>query len=436
MLSFRSLRALVVPVVVVALAFAAASANASVAYIDGNEVWVASDDGARKIRLSAGEGDWREVAQSDQGYIVGTRKESGKISQLASFTVWNPSGAVVHFGSLSGHIDGSGLNVYPTSLDITPSGGNIVYGYSRSYNFGASLVYGTYMKATADATTAVPLSLTGKNDGTLFGTRVVAHPNDSEVWVQDASSIGSPDFTPWIGFPIANPAYPFYNLIVDRTDVSATGTVTATELRDGSFNTQKIALAKWAGPLVGDPLDDCILPAEGLPSEISVSQDASTLTWRDNRGVVVAGVPAFDGPVNCNLTRPAVAIAPGGSWPSYGPFNLPANSGPIGAPKVSAPKSVKLATFLKKGLTIKVTSATAGTVTAKLTIKPKQVGKRGKKLITLATGKVRVSANKVTKLKLKFSKSGKKLKRKLKGKKTTLTVTAGGVSTSKSLKLK
>lgn len=443
MLTIRRFRILSLPIIVVALAFAAPSASASVAYIDGNEVWVASDDGARKVRLSAGEGDWREVAQSDQGFIVGTRKETGKISQLASFTVWDPSGKVVRFGALSGHQNEGGLNVYPTSLDITPSGGNIVYGYQRvaGYYPNTSLVYGTYMKLTADATTAVPLSLSGWKDGTLFGNRVVAHPNDTEVWVQDASSIASEDFAGWINFgpAIGDPANPYYNLIVDRTDVAATGAVAATELRDDSFYTQKIALSKWAGPVSTTYVDDCVLPTAGLPSNISLSQDANTITWRDDRGIVIAGAPDFSGPATCNLTRAPAVIAPGGVWPSYGPFDVAAAAGggtTAGAPTVKVPSSTKLATFLKKGLTITVTSATAGTATAKLTIKPKLVGKRGKKLITLATGKVKVSANKATKLKLKFSKSGKKLKKKLKGKKATLTVTVGGVSTTKSLKLK
>ena len=34
---------------------------ASVAYLDGHEVWVAALDGSRKERLSAGEGDWIAV---------------------------------------------------------------------------------------------------------------------------------------------------------------------------------------------------------------------------------------------------------------------------------------------------------------------------------------------------------------------------------------
>jgi hypothetical protein len=307
----------------------AQNAFASIVYIDGNEVWVSSDDGSVKKRLSSGENDWRQVAQSDKGYIVGVRKQAGKISQLASFTVWDPSGKVVHFGSLSGHID-SGLNAYPTSLDITPDGGLLTYGYSRSSWVGTSynLVYGSYLKATADATTAVPYSLTGWRDATVAGTRVIAHDNDTQVSVQDASSSGSTSFSPWFTFTTTNGL--LTGLAVDRTDVAATGTVLATEFRDDSFNTQKILLLKAAG-LGGAYVDDCLLPASGAPSDITISQNGASIAWRDSRGVVIAGSPDFSGAATCNLTRAPKVISTTGQMPSYGPFNVSAYKAPVAA---------------------------------------------------------------------------------------------------------
>lgn len=436
MLRFRIVLTLVLSLLIAALS--ASAASASIAYVDQNEIWVSSDDGARKARLSAGEGDWRQVAQSDQGFIVGVRKEANKISQLASFTVWDPTGKIVRFGSLSGHIDGIGLNVYPTSLDITPSGGNIVYGYQRQYGLypDSQLVYGTYMKLTADATTAVPLSLTGWKDGTLIGTQVIAHQNDSDVAVQDASSIASTTFTPWIGVPVGNPAYPQYGLIVDRTDLSATGAIAATELRDDSFNTKMINFSKWSG-LLGTYIDDCILPSSGDPSDVTISQDGATIAWRDSRGVMIAGTPNFGGAADCQLTRAPQVIAPSGFQPSYGPFNVPAGGVPTGQlPTVKIGSSVKLSSALKSGFKVTVTSPIAGQVKIKLAIKPSKVGKKGKKEITLATGSATLTANKATKVKVKFTSAGKKLKKKLKGKKATLTVSVGAATTTKTVKLK
>ncbi|MBI2690826.1 MAG: hypothetical protein HYX29_02600 [Solirubrobacterales bacterium] len=437
---FTSLRfrTLLLALIIVGTASFASSAAASVAYIDANEVWVSSDDGSRKVRLSAGEGDWREVAQSDQGYILATRRESGKISQLASFTIWDPTGKLIHFGSLSGDIDGSGSNVYPLSLDITPSGGNFVYGYSR-YRSGppSSLVKGIYLKVSSDASTGVPLSLTSGEYPTLVGTRIVARLGSSTVGVQDPSSIGSDTFNPWISYNTSLPQ--LSGLEVNRTDVSATGLISAAEMMDSSFNTAKIIVGKWsafAGDYLTTLVDDCFLPSAGAPRDISVSQDGSTLTWRDSRGVVVAGAPDFSGPSDCTLTRAPSVISATGIYPSYGPFNVPAAAAPVTSkPKVTVGKTIKL-NSLKSGLKIAITSAVAGKAKVTLTIKPSKVGKKGKKLITLASGSASVAAGVPKKIKLKFTSAGKKLKRKLKGKKATLTVTVGGQKTTKTVKLK
>jgi hypothetical protein len=436
MLTLLTFRSLFLVLAIASLLTFAGTAAASVAYIDGNEVFVSSDDGARKVRLSAGEGDWREVAQSDQGYIVGTRKEAGKISQLASFTVWDPSGKIVHFGSLSGAFTG-GLNIYPNSIDITPSGGNIVYGFSASNADFSSAGKGIYLKVSADATTGVPLAMYGAEWPTLVGTRIVGASDSNNASLQDPSSIGADTFAPWIAFNTTDPG-PLQGLILTRTDVSATGTVTASEFRDGSFYTQKIALGKWAS-LGGAYVDDCILPSSGLPRQVSVSQDGSTITWKDSRGIVIAGAPNFAGPADCVLTRAPSVISASGIYPSYGPYNVPPAAGPAAGatnPKFnSAPSSLKLDSLVK-GVKVSVTSAVAGTAKVTLTIKPSKVGKKGKKLITLASGSSKVKAGVKTKIKIKFTSAGKKLKKKLKGKKATLTVTVGKQSSSKTVKLK
>lgn len=418
------LSVLLLPMLLVALL--AQTAQASVAYIDGNEVWVSSDDGARKLRLSAGEGDWREVAQSDQGYIVGTRRESGKIAQLASFTVWDPSGKIFKFGSLSGDMGCS--NAYPLSLDITPSGGNLVYGFS-CYTYGypvGTLVNGTYLKASADTTTAVPLKLTNARYPTLVGARILGAGNDTTAVVQDQSSIGSNNFTDWIAFT------PTVDHKLNRSDASANGTIVASEMRnDPTIKIDQVVMSKWGAFGTDSYVDDCFLPLVGNAVNPSVSQDGTVVTWADDRGVVLAGTPNFNGAPNCQLTRAPVVISASGTFPSYGPFIVPA-----AAPSVTTPKSAKLAAAIKSGLTIKVTSTVSGKAKATLTIKPSKVGKKGKKAITLASGSANVTSGKTTKLKLKFTKAGKKLKKKLKNKKLTLTVTVGGATKTQTIKLK
>jgi hypothetical protein len=423
-------------VVLVACAIGAQTAGASVAYIDANEVWVSTDDGAQKVRLSAGQGDWREVAQSDQGYIVGTRKESGKISQLAFFTIWDPTGKLIHFGSLSGAFT-SGLNTYPLSLDITPSGGNIVYGFSANNSDYSSAGKGIYLKVSSDASTGVPNALTKAQNPTLVGNRIVGAMGESVVGLQDPSNLGNDIFNGWFDTNVGAPGSPYYGLKLTRSDVSATGTLVATELRDDSFNTQKIGVWKYAS-LGGAYVDDCTLPASGLPSDVSFSQDGSLLAWRDSRGVVLGGSPNLrpGGPPICEMPAPRV-ISATGVYPSYGPFNVAAALTPpvVPKPKLTVGSSLKL-TSLKSGAKISVTSAVAGKAKLTLTIKPSKVGKKGKKLITLASGSANVAANVPKTIKLKFTSAGKKLKKKLKNKKATLTLSVGGQTTSKSVKLK
>lgn len=393
------------------LSMATPNAFASIVYIDGNEVWVSSDDGTVKKRLSSGEGDWRQVAQSDNGYVVGVRKEAGKISQMASFTVWDPQGKVAHFGSLSGHVD-SGLNVYPNSLDITPDGGLLTYGYSRSFWVGTNfnLVYGTYLKATADGTTAVPLSLTDWQDGTLVGDRVVAHDTNPQIYLQDPSSSGSNAFAPWFTWDTSSPL--LSGLSIDRTDVSATGTVLGTEFRDDSFNTQKILLTK-AASLGGIYVDDCVLPATGAPSDITISQNAGTIAWRDSRGVVIAGAPDFGGAATCNLTRAPLVISATGAMPSYGPFNpnvigqpsQPSQPSPPSQPGISSTTSLKVTTKKPKSskkisIKLRVTASQTpvgavaisvdGTVVKRVSVKSKSW--KSVKLNKLKKGKHRIAA--------------------------------------------
>ena len=109
---------------------AGGAAQADVAYIDGNEVWLSTLDGSQKVRLSSGEGDWRDVAVSDQGFVVGIRLESGKVADLSSFTVWDPQGKRIKFGPLVGLRNG-GSNAHPLNLQISPDGGLLVYGFSN-----------------------------------------------------------------------------------------------------------------------------------------------------------------------------------------------------------------------------------------------------------------------------------------------------------------
>lgn len=435
-------------VVLVALGLLAGTATAqaaSVAYLDGNEIWVATTDGVSRARLSAGEGDWRAVAQSDLGYIVGVRLEAGKISNLSTFTVWDPAGKLIHFGPLAGNSNGS--SAYPLSLDITPDGGLLVYGYSR-YVYGypvGSLTQGHYLlpSATRSAPVPEPYSNSSIQWPTLVGERIVGTPDQTINSVQEAGSIGGTNFVPWMDFSGVT------GFKLDQTDVAATGTVFAAELReDVPSGAYKVAMVATQGLGLAPLPGDCFLAAEGSARQPSVSQDATLVAWQDGGGVKVGGVPNFSGADPCVPVTPPVTISATGSYPSIGPFNVAAFTPPLPVPpastpgpapglNVAAPATFNLAKMLKSGLVVSVSSAKGGKASLRLTVSPKMVGRKGRKPIVIATGSAVVPAGGVVrKIKLKMTAKGTSLRRRLRGKRATLTVTIGGASTTKKIKLK
>ena len=77
------------------LTMAPAAGAASIAYIDGGEVWLSSLDGAQKTRLAthvvnpSGETEkWLAVAASDNGRIVAARNFPGRNSGFSWFKAW------------------------------------------------------------------------------------------------------------------------------------------------------------------------------------------------------------------------------------------------------------------------------------------------------------------------------------------------------------
>lgn len=84
------------------LALAAAAGATQVAYSDGDQVWVSTLDGSKKRSLSGPSPDekqWREVAQADDGTIIGVRREGTKMGNFNATQLWNPDGSVRGYGA-------------------------------------------------------------------------------------------------------------------------------------------------------------------------------------------------------------------------------------------------------------------------------------------------------------------------------------------------
>ena len=135
---------------------------------------------------------------------------------------------------------------------------------------------------------------------------MIAH--DGEIAdVQSAASTYGTEFVPWLDTSTTG-------LALRRTDIAANGQLAAIELvqwNGGSQSIGKIAVISIAGPdqppIFGAV--DCYLPASGIAGEVSLSQDATRVAWKDGDGLKVAGAPA-GGADPCALSAPPIVISP------------------------------------------------------------------------------------------------------------------------------
>ncbi|MBJ7521398.1 MAG: hypothetical protein JHC84_16985 [Solirubrobacteraceae bacterium] len=442
------------------LALPAATAGAaSVAYIDGGEVWQSTLDGSRKVQLSAGEGKYTELAAADGGRVLGAQRNGALTSSLTFTTIWNPDGTVFHKGALV-YEPGWSTYTYPVGLDLTASGGVVVYGFSNSRPSGlpfpnpfTTFSFGhTIMPATNSvAGSALPIYKRAPEWPSVVNDRVVGVSGSSIVLQDDVpSKPGSEesDFKPWFTLPI-----PANDL--NGADVAANGRAIAWryDVAVGGGTQSRIDLAPIASANVASTPDfaaGCTLPAQGSVFDISISQDATRIAWKDDGGVKVAGIPNFNGANDCVFTSPPVVISATGKSPSISGADVVAapvgggsaagapplppttssgvtptapSTGPAAAaPRVTAPGKLKTSLLRTTGAPISVTVSRPGKVVATLA--------SGRVVIARGTATAR-KAGKLT-VKLKATKAGKSRLRRLKGKKATLKVTAGGrTATSK-----
>jgi hypothetical protein len=436
----------------------AAASAASVAYIDGGNVWVSSLDGTQKHRLT-GDGFWREVAQSDGGRIVGVRRLDGQSAKLATIALWEANGSKAFDGFLPAP-GGWQLYAYPLSVDVSADGKFLVYGYSNSsYNpllFPNPYTFerGHYLTSLSGPTILDPLKTTDKEWPTFAGLRVVAN-SGGQVAVQKAAvAPAGSEFDPWL-----NPI-PGYDL--GRTDVAANGRIAALEMNKYDNSTQTAGFIDMT-PVnaLGDtnvPPGSCILPTQGFAKNVTLLQDATRVAWEDQGGVWIAGAPNFPGngppssvPGNttCVLTAPPVLISATGTYPSIGGANVadmipapaPAPVGPGATPtvlSVKLPASTPIAA-LRKGLAVRVGAPRAGLVTVTATVPGKRLGLRGaaaRRPALIAKGTARVAAARVIAVKLKLTALGRAKSARLKGAKATVRIKLGTKVLTRTLRLR
>jgi hypothetical protein len=447
---------ILIPCLLVLAVVAPVAGATSIAYVDNGEVWLSSMDGTQKVRLATpvvnSEGNtekWLAVAASDGGRIVAARNVPGRIARFSWFKVWEPDGSSTVEGSLSAP-SGWLTYVYPLSFDITADGAHMVYGYSNTGSCcPTTFAQGTYVRPVSNAALD-PIDISGYEEPTLFGSRVIAH-SGSTVSAQSAATTYGTDFTPWLDTSGTG-------LEQRRADVAATGQMAALEVEQWSGGSQtigKIAMLTIQGVDQAPTFPaavDCFLPASGVAKEVSLSQDGKLVAWNDSRGLVVAGTPTSNADP-CVLTSAPVVISPTASQGSIGGANMsaflpkppPGTPGPGPGPGTPTNPAAPLATLpaklttkalgAKGGLTVKVKVARAGKVTLSATVPAARMARKGKPVV-IATGSAIAARAGIVKVKLRLTAPARKRLKRLKGARMTLRTTQGGRSTTRSVILR
>ena len=432
------------------LTMAPAAGAASIAYIDGGEVWLSSLDGAQKVRLAThvvnSEGHtekWLAVAASDSGRIVAARNRPGYISRSSWFKVWEPNGTSTVEGPLNA--PGGWISyIYPLSFDITPNGNHMVYGYYNSSGCcPTTYAEGTYVRPVTNSSLE-PIGISGREYPTLFGNRVIAHSGGTAN-VQSAATTYGTDFTPWLDVS----AIP--NLDLRRTDVAATGTLAALEFTEETSDPQpvgKIAVLTIQGVDQSPTFPaavDCFIPASGVATDVSLSLDATRIAWTDGQGLKVAGVPTTAADP-CELSSPPVVISSTAGQSAIGGANVaaflaadtggPGTGGGAAGPVATMPRKLTAkALAAAKGVAIKVKVTRAGKVKLSGTVAAKVMRRRGKAVVIATGSAIAKGAGTVT-VRLRLTSAARKQKKRLKGARMTLRVTQGALSSTKRIKLR
>ncbi|HWM08578.1 MAG TPA: hypothetical protein VNO82_04515 [Solirubrobacteraceae bacterium] len=434
------------------LTMAPAAGAASIAYIDGGEVWLSSLDGTQKVRLAApvvnAQGNtekWQAVAASDSGRIVAARNVPGRLSSFSWFKVWEPDGTSTVEGPLNAP-SGWAIYVYPLGFDVTADGKHMVYGYSNSgFCCPMSFGQGTYVRPVTNSSLA-PIVVSGQQHPTLFGSRMIAHAGATvTVQATSATTYGT-DFAPWVDISGTG-------LELRRTDLAANGQLAALELEQwngGGQTIGKIAVLSTQGVDQAPTFAvDCFLPASGIAKDASLSADATRIAWTDAQGLKVAGAPTTAADP-CALTASPVVISPTGSQGAIGGANvapfLPAappppptgNPPPKGgaAPVATVPRRVTTTALAgTKGVPIKVKVARAGKVKISGAVPAKVLRRRGKPVV-VATGSATAKRAGTVTVRMRLTAAARKKPKRLKGARMTLRVSHRGLVATKRVTLR
>lgn len=459
-------------------ALAAPAGAASVAYIDGNNLWLSSPDGAAKVQLTSGgtaDYPWRVPAQGRDGKTVVVHKDQfGDGSRRPVLYLYGADGKRITANVMPVYSGATGP-VYPIGLDMDWSSNAVAYGYQYC-GFACTSLYRGYWLTFSDNQGAFPTNPQGQSDAmfpTFYGKRVISSDSGGRIFVQP--NVPEAPFTNgyqgWLGVA---------GLYLSRAEVAPAGNFVAVEWSRSADGGEGIMVGRHQGTVPSDVTNVCDLPVGSGSSDVTFSPDGRQMAWKDAQGVKVAGVPNLAaGTQTCTLTAPPRVISATGSQPSFGGANVAAILGARGGggggggatkPPAQTPGTTPAAlpvrlgskatrAAFRKGITLRVAVAAAGRVDAAATV-PARVARRlrlgrakrsqalaaaasAEGIAAAAAGPVVVARGKATArragnvtIRLKPTAAARRAARRMRGVTLTIKVSQGAAGGSRKIKLR
>ncbi|HEX8744154.1 MAG TPA: hypothetical protein VF712_13575 [Thermoleophilaceae bacterium] len=432
------------------MAMAGPAAADSIVYVKDHDVWVASPDGSRQHQVTTdGEPGWRygSPSQADDGTIVASKgtdivrlRQNGEV--LSSF---DPPATTDSAGQ---PIDG-----IPLDVAVSPDGSRIAYSYVHT-NCPPGVSCGTrYVTMYSHADRATDPEEFGKlyrnNPSWVSNDRILVFGGYQQQVNVDDFGGGRASDVHWF----------------DDEDVF--GQESSTDLGDGEVSPQgdRLAILRGYGEelqlafyaVTGDvkgaippaPQPACTTGAEPTLNDPTWSPDGRTIAFEHEEGIETLPLPNV-GPNDCSGAESGRVVLPGGSEPDWGPADVnpgqkpppPCTTGcdqppctdcgdkPAAGIAVTVPKSAKLGTVAKRGLTVKVSVPGAGKVSVAALAGGRRVG----------SGSVTAPGAGAAPVTVRLTKKGAALLRKAKKKALRLAVTyvpaGGGQKVTKTVPLK
>ncbi|HTU16145.1 MAG TPA: hypothetical protein VMF31_13225 [Solirubrobacterales bacterium] len=394
---FGPIALLLLILVAVSLAIPRSASADSVVYVKGGDVWLAEPDGGGQFRVTS-TGGYSYASQSENGVIVAAKENRiHRISRGGTVEAELPT--IVQSSDWHG----------PFEPQISPDGKTVAYEFYRTY--GGDITRGTAYIDARDGSVVGELQTGWSFPAWIDNDRTMqsGSPNAlaADVIIRGKNEPNNQG-TPWFTHPDAGG--------VRDGDITRTGDKLAFVAGDSD---QFLTVYRRIGELGVDVPEYCYHYGEATGGKFrspSFSPDGSSLAWEEGDGIYIGPIPDFAG--GCSMPEiEGPLVIPGGTFPDWGPGDVPAPRNPSLAPA----RRQKLRAALKGGLLLRATDIPAGTkVTAAITKATARKAGLGRKPVTVARGTTGTSST----VRLAFTKSAARKLAKLRG--VPLKVTAAG----------